>query len=270
MKTLAQRRQEFRALHQSGCFVIPNPWDIGSAKLLAQLGFKALASSSAGFAWSMGRRDNGVTLEQVLAHLDALSQAVDLPINADFEGGFADEPEQVGANVRAACETGIAGLSIEDSTDYPAQPLFDFQLAVDRIRAARRAIDQSGSGVLLVGRSEGFIAGRPDLKETIGRLTAYAEAGAECLFAPGIKTREDISAVVKALAPKPVNVVVSGDFTTVAQLAELGVRRISVGGSLARAALTGFLRAAKEIANQGTFTELARGLTGKEINELFD
>jgi 2-methylisocitrate lyase-like PEP mutase family enzyme len=269
MKTLAQRRQEFRALHRSGCFVIPNPWNIGSARLLAQLGFKALASSSAGFAWSMGRRDNGVTLEQVLAHLDALCQAVDLPINADFEGGFAIEPEQVGANVSAACETGIAGLSIEDSTGDAARPLFDFQLAVERIRAAREAIDAGGTGVLLVGRSEGFIAGRPDLEETIRRLTAYAEAGAECLFAPGIKTREQISAVVKAVAPKPVNVVVGSDFMTVAELAELGVRRISVGGSLARAALSGFLRAAREIADQGTFTELSRAISGQEINNLF-
>jgi 2-methylisocitrate lyase-like PEP mutase family enzyme len=270
MKTPAQRREEFRRLHQSGCFVIPNPWDIGSAKLLARLGFKALATTSAGFAWSMGRPDNGVTLQQVLAHIQALATAVDLPINVDFEGGFAVEPEGVAASVTAACKTEIAGLSIEDSTRDPSKPLFDFQLAVERIRAARRAIDGSGTGVLLVGRSEGFIVGRPDLAETIRRLTAYAEAGAECLFAPGIKTREDISAVVRAVAPKPVNVVVSGDFATVAELAELGVRRISVGGSLARVALSGFLRAATEIATKGTFTGFAGGLTGKELNESFD
>jgi 2-methylisocitrate lyase-like PEP mutase family enzyme len=263
------RVKRFHQLHQSGCFVIPNPWDIGSARLLAGLGFKALATTSAGFAWSMGRRDNHVTLEQVLAHLRAMSSATDLPLNADFEGGFAVEPEAVAQNVAAACETGIAGLSIEDSTQDPAQPLFELGLAVERIRAARRAIDRTGTGVLLVGRSEGFIVGRPDLKETIKRLMAYAEAGAECLFAPGIKTREEISAVVKAVAPRPVSVVVSGDFTTVAELAELGVRRISVGGSLARVALTGFLRTAKEISSEGRFTAFAGGLTGKEINESF-
>jgi 2-methylisocitrate lyase-like PEP mutase family enzyme len=270
MSSVADRRRRFRELHRSGCFVIPNPWDIGSARMLARLGFPALATTSAGFAWSMGRRDNQVTLDQVLAHIQAMAAAVDLPINVDFEGGFAVEPSGVAANVAAASKTDIAGLSIEDSTHDPAQPLFDFQLAVERIRAARRAIDQSGSGILLVGRSEGFIAGQPDLGETIRRLTAYAEAGADCLFAPGIKTRDEISSVVRAVAPKPVNVVVGSDFTTVAELAELGVRRISVGGSLARAALSGFLRAATEIATKGTFSELARGMTSKEINDAFD
>jgi 2-methylisocitrate lyase-like PEP mutase family enzyme len=264
-----EKRRRFRELHQSGCFVIPNPWDLGTARLLERLGFKALATTSAGFAWSMGRRDNGVTVEQVLAHIQAIATAVDLPINVDFEGGFAVEPEGVAANVARAARTDIAGLSIEDSTGDPAKPLFDFELAVDRIRAARRAIDQSGSGILLVGRSEGFIVGRPDLGETIRRLTAYAEAGADCLFAPGIKSREEISAVVRAVAPKPVNVVVGSDFSTVAELADLGVRRISVGGSLARAAWTGFLQAAKEIANQGTFTGVATAVPGKEINDLF-
>jgi 2-methylisocitrate lyase-like PEP mutase family enzyme len=263
------RVKRFHQLHQSGCFVIPNPWDIGSARLLAGMGFKALATTSAGFAWSMGRRDNHVTLEQVLAHLRAMASATELPLNADFEGGFAVEPEGVARSVAAACETGIAGLSVEDSTGDPSRPLFDYELAVERIRAARRTIDRTGTGVLLVGRSEGFITGRPDLNETIKRLTAYAEAGADCLFAPGIKSREEISSVVRAVAPKPVNVVVSGDFTTVAQLAQLGVRRISVGGSLARVALSGFLRAATEIATKGTFSELAGTMTGKEINELF-
>jgi methylisocitrate lyase len=270
MRAVSQRRDEFRTLHQSGCFVIPNPWDIGSARLLAQLGFKALASTSSGFAWSMGRRDNHVTLDQVLGHLRSMSSAVDLPINADFEGGFAVEPAEVAANVAAACKTEIAGLSIEDSTGDPSHPLFDFKLAVERIRAARRAIDESGTGILLVGRSEGFIAGRPDLGQTIRRLTAYAEAGAECLYPPGIQTREEISAVVRALAPKPVNVLVWTGFTTVAELTELGVRRISVGGALARAAWGGFLRAAKEIASQGTFGALSAGVTSGEINGSFE
>jgi 2-methylisocitrate lyase-like PEP mutase family enzyme len=269
MTSTREKRQRFRELHQSGCFVIPNPWDLGSARLLERLGFKALATTSAGFAWSMGRRDNRVTLEQVLAHIQAMATALDLPINVDFEGGFAVEPEGVAANVTRAAKADIAGLSIEDSTGDAAKPLFDFQLSVERIRAARRAIDQSGSGILLVGRSEGFIVGRADLGETIRRLTAYAEAGADCLFAPGIKTREEISAVVRAVAPKPVNVVVGSDFSTVAELAELGVRRISVGGSLARAALTGFLQAAREIASQGTFTGLAAAVPGKEINDFF-
>jgi 2-methylisocitrate lyase-like PEP mutase family enzyme len=270
MTSLAERRQRFRALHQSGCFVIPNPWDIGSARILERLGFPALATTSSGFAWTQGRRDNHITLDQALAHMQEISSAVDLPINADFEGGFAVEPEAVALNVSAATETGVSGLSIEDSTGDSAKPLFDFELAVERIRAARRAIDQSGSGVLLVGRSEGFIVGRPDLRETIRRLTAYAEAGADCLYPPGIRSREEISSVVKAVSPKPVNVLVGSDFTTVEQLAELGVRRISVGGALARAAWGGFLRAAKEIAVEGTFTALAKAAPWDEVEGSFD
>jgi 2-methylisocitrate lyase-like PEP mutase family enzyme len=261
---------EFRRLHESGCFVIPNPYDVGSALVLEQLGFPALATSSAGFAWTLGRRDNGVTLDEALAHFAAVAAAVDVPVNADFERGFATEPDEVAANVSRACETGIAGLSIEDSTHDPAHPLFDFGLAVNRVRAARRAIDESGTGVLLTGRSEGFIAGRPDIDETIRRLRAYADAGADCLFAPGIKTPADIEAVVRAVAPKPVNVVVSADFTTVEQLSKLGVRRISVGGSFARTALTAFLGAAKEIAEQGTFGAFGKALPGTEINRLFE
>jgi methylisocitrate lyase len=192
---------------------------------------------------------------------------VEVPVNADFEGGFAVEPEGVAANVSVATKTGVAGLSIEDSTGDSAEPLFEFDLSVRRIRAARRAIDESGTGVMLVGRSEGFIVGRPDLAQTIRRLTAYAEAGADCLYAPGIRTREQISSVVKAVAPKPVNVLVGGDFTTVSELAELGVRRISVGGALARAAWTGFLQAANEIATDGTFTGLARAMSFAEVEE---
>ncbi len=259
----------FRRLHESGCFVIPNPWDIGSARFLAQLGFPALATTSAGFAWSLGRRDNGVSLDEALAHFRAISAAVDVPVNADFEGGFAVEPERVAANVMAATATGIAGLSIEDSTGHPANPLLDFDLAVKRIESARAAIDRSGTGVLLVGRSEGFITGRPDLTETIKRLSAYAAAGADCLYAPGLRTIADIKAVVGAVAPKPVNVGVGSGFTTLAELTAAGVRRISVGGALARAAWTGFVAAAKEIAEQGTFSALGQAIPGAEVNGFF-
>ena len=262
------RNAVFRQLHQSGCFVIPNPWDLGSARVLAHLGFKALATTSAGFAWSIGRPDNGVTVDDVLGHLRAIAQTVHVPVNADFEGGFAIEPEGVAANVIAAAVTGIAGLSIEDSTGEASNPLFDFTLAVERVRAARRAIDASGSGVLLTGRSEGFIVGRPDLAETIRRLTAYAEAGAECVYAPGIRSKADIAAVVSAVAPTPVNVLVGSDFTTVSALAEAGVRRISVGGALARTAWAGFLQAAREMAEQGTFSHLANATPFAEINGL--
>ena len=226
-------QEEFRRLHQSGCFVIPNPWDVGSARVLVQLGFQALATTSAGFAWSVGKRDNHVTLDEALAHLRAVAAAVPVPVNADFEGGFATAPAEVARNVTAAAATGIAGLSIEDSTKDSADPLFELALAVERVRAARRAIDESGTGVLLTGRSEGFIAGRPDLAETIRRLTAYAEAGADCLYAPGIRDMKDIVAVVQAVGPKPVNVLAGSDFATVAELARAGVRRISVGGALA-------------------------------------
>jgi methylisocitrate lyase len=270
MSSASDRWRVFRRLHQSGCFVIPNPWDLGSGRTLARLGFPALATTSSGFAWSLGRRDNGVSLEEALAHLRAIAGGVEVPVNADFEGGFAVEPEKVAANVTAATATGVAGLSIEDSTGDGSRPLFDFDLAVERIRAARQAIDDSRTGIVLTGRSEGFIVGRPDLAETIRRLRAYAEAGADCLYAPGIRTRAEIAAVVEAVAPKPVNVLVGSDFTTVAELAEAGVRRISVGGALARTAWTGFLQAAKEIAERGTFKGLAGAIPFNEINESFD
>ena len=267
--TPTRRVSEFRRLHDTGCFVMPNPWDIGSARMLVGLGFPAIATTSAGLAWSLGRRDNEISLEVSLAHLRAVAGCVDVPLNADFEDGFAKEPAGVAANVSAAAATGVAGLSIEDSTGHAANPLYDFTLAVERIKAARRAIDESGTGVLLTGRSEGFIAGRPDLAKTIERLVAYADAGADCLYAPGVRSLGDIAAIVRAVAPKPINVLVGGDFTTVAQLAEIGVRRISVGGALARAAWTGFLGAAKEIADQGTFTALGRTLSVPELNGLF-
>ncbi|MEP6729888.1 MAG: isocitrate lyase/phosphoenolpyruvate mutase family protein [bacterium] len=261
--TQSDRVREFQRLHESGCFMLPNPWNAGSARALAHMGFKAIATSSAGFAWSIGRMDGSITLDEVLAHLRDVSASVDIPVNADFEGGFAVEPDKVGENVLAATRTGIAGLSIEDSVprgDRSSSPLFEFSLAVERIKAARRAIDASGTGVILTGRSEGFIVGKPDLSETIARLTAYADAGADCLFAPGIHTADDIRAVVKALAPKPINVVVGEGFTTLSELEQLGVRRISNGGSLARTAWTGFLEAAREMAEQGTFNALGRAV----------
>ena len=263
------RYRAFRRLHETGCFVMPNPWDLGSAHLLAQLGFPALATTSAGFAWSIGRVDNGVTLAEALSHMRAIAGSVDIPVNADFEGGFAIDPEPVGVNVAAAANTGIAGLSIEDSTGDPSKPLFDFALSVQRIRAARAALDTSVSSVVLTARSEGFIVGRPDLDETIRRLTAYAEAGADCLYAPGIRTVTDVVAVVHAVAPRPVNVLVGGDFTTVEELAALGVRRISVGGALARAAWAGFLTAASEIAERGTFAGLGAATPFAELNQRF-
>jgi methylisocitrate lyase len=269
MSLISPRAQRFRELHASGCFVMPNPWDPGSARLLAQLGFPAIATTSSGFAWSRGRSDNHVPLREMLDHLRSISGSVDIPVNADFEGGFAVGPVEVARNVGLAAVTGVAGLSIEDSTGDPADPLFDFALSVDRMRAARRAIDDVGTGVVLTGRSEGFIVGRPDLDETIRRLVAYAGAGADCLYAPGIKTKEEISAVVKAVAPKPVNVLVGGDFTTVADLAALGVRRISTGGALARAAWGAFLAAAREIKGQGTFSALTRGVPFDEIDSSF-
>ena len=263
--TSSDRYREFRRLHESGCFVIPNPWDAGSAKLLAQLGFKALATTSSGFAWSLGRRDRHITLDDSLGHLRVMSASVAVPVSADFEAAFAVEPDDVATNVRSAAATGVAGLSVEDSTGDPSRPLFDFDLAVDRIRAARRALDDAGGKVLLTARAENHAP----LAERIRRLTAFAEAGADCLFAPGLRSLGEITEVVRAVAPKPVNVLVGSDFTTVAELAAAGVRRISVGGALARAAWAGFFRAAREIAEQGTFTALAAGTPSAEMERAF-
>jgi 2-methylisocitrate lyase-like PEP mutase family enzyme len=254
MTTSDDRATTFHRLHASGTFVMPNPWDAGSARALEKLGFKALATTSAGFAWTLGLADNQVTLDQVLEHLRAVAAAVKVPVNADFEGGFAVDPQQVAVNVKLAAATGIAGLSIEDSTRDELHPLFEFDLAVERVRAARRAIDESGTGIVLTGRSEGFVVGRPDIDETIRRLRAYAEAGADCLFAPRIDTVEQVAAVVAAVSPKPVNLLINAPFITVAEAANLGVRRISVGGTLARTAWAGFLGAAQEIAETGTFS----------------
>lgn len=249
-----ERIAAFRSLHSSGCFVMPNPWDAGSARALEQLGFKALATTSAGMAWTLGRPDNQVALGEVLEHLHAIVDAVRVPVNADFEGGFAVDPEQVGANVKLAAATGIAGLSIEDSTGDAAEPLHAFDLAVERVRAARDAIDETGTGVVLTGRSEGFVCGRPDIGETIRRLCAYAEAGADCLYAPRIETVEHVAQVIAAVSPKPVNLLINAPFMSVSEATALGVRRISVGGTLARTAWGGFLEAAGEIMETGTFT----------------
>ena len=267
---IAARRRAFRQLHESGCFVIPNPWDAGSAQYLKSLGFKALASTSSGFAWTQGHADGALSRDTVLAHLRDLVAATDLPVNADFESGFAADPDGVAESVRLAVETGVAGLSIEDATGDAAHPLHDLDMAVARLRAARAAIDRAGGDTLLVGRAENFLVGQPDLDATIVRLRAYAEAGADCLYAPGIRTREQIAAVVAAVAPKPVNLLVgwTSDLT-LQDIAALGVRRVSVGGALARSAWGGFIRAAKSIAEQGRFDAFADAASGQALNTLF-
>lgn len=247
----------FRRLHESGCFVMPNPWDAGSARALAEMGFQALATTSSGFAWSTGHADNTVGLDLTLKHLRLIAAAVDVPVNADFQSGYATRPEDVAANVALAVETGVAGLSIEDFSGDPAEPLFELGLAVERVRAARTAIDKTGSGVVLTARSEGFVWDRPDLDETIRWLQAYSEAGADCLYAPGITSLEHVASIVAAVAPKPVNLLIHTPFTTVAEAAQLGVLRISVGGALAKTAWHGFLDAAREIAEDGTFSRFA-------------
>jgi 2-methylisocitrate lyase-like PEP mutase family enzyme len=265
MPTTAEKRTAFRRLHESGCFVIPNPWDIGTTRYLQNMGFKALATTSAGFAWSRGLADGGVTLDAMLAHIAELSAAADIPFNADFEGGYAHEPSGVAESVRLCCATGVSGLSIEDFTGDREKPLYDFDTAVARIKAARAAIDKAGGGVLLTGRSEGFIRNRPDMDETIRRLQAYAAAGADCLYSPGISTREQIAAVVKAVAPKPVNLLVGSPIDlSVSDIAGLGVRRISIGGALARAAWGGTMRTMQLIA-EGSFKGFADAAPGADI-----
>lgn len=267
--SISQKRAAFRALHQSGCFVLPNPWDAGSASALASLGFKALATTSSGYAWSRARADGQLSRDETLAHMRYMVEASDLPINADFESGFAGTPEGVAESVRMAVETGVAGISIEDSTGDAQAPLRSLAESVERMRAARAAIDATGGEALLIGRAENFFVGRPDLDDAILRLKAYADAGADCLYAPGIKTREQISAVVAAVAPKPVNVLIGWESDlTLQDLADLGVRRVSVGGALARAAWGGFLTAARLIAEQGRFDGFAGAPSGAELNAL--
>jgi 2-methylisocitrate lyase-like PEP mutase family enzyme len=268
--SIQSRRDAFAALHRSGCFVIPNPWDAGSARFLESLGFKALATTSSGYAWSQGRADGSVPREAVLFYLRAVVEATSLPVNADFEAGYAKDAEGVAESVRMAIDTGVAGLSIEDATYDDANPVRDVDDAVKRLRAARAAIDESRTGTLLVGRAENFIVGRPDLDDTVKRLKAYSEAGADCLYAPGIRTRDEIAAVVAAVAPKPVNLLIgSTSELTLKDVAAMGVRRISVGGALARCAWAGFMRAARTLADEGRFDGFAGAASGKELNELF-
>lgn len=268
--SVADKRRAFHELHKAGCFVIPNPWDVGSARFLQSLGFKALATTSSGFAWSQGQPDGGSSRDQVLAHLHQLAAATDLPLNADFESGYASDAAGVAESVRLAVDTGIAGLSIEDSTGDPAKPLYDLATALERLRAARKAIDKAGGDVLLVGRAENFLVGRPDLDDTIARLKAYSQAGADCLYAPGIATPDQIRAIVTAVAPKPVNLLVgSASKLTVQAISSLGVRRISVGGALARSAWAAFMRTARSLAEQGQFDAFSDAASGRELNSFF-
>jgi 2-methylisocitrate lyase-like PEP mutase family enzyme len=268
--SIADKRRAFHRLHESGCFVIPNPWDVGSARYLQGLGFKALATTSSGFAWSHGHPDGGMSRDRVLDHLAEMVEGTDVPINADFEHGFAPDAAGLADSVRLAVQTGVAGLSIEDSTGNENKPLFDTDVAVERMRVARQAIDKAGADTMLVGRAECFLVGRPDIDQAIGRLKAYANAGADCLYAPGISSVEHISAVVAALSPKPINLLVGFNADlTLAQIAELGVRRISVGGALARAAWGGFMRAANLILEQGRFDGFADAASGGTLNKIF-
>ncbi|HEY0748216.1 MAG TPA: isocitrate lyase/phosphoenolpyruvate mutase family protein [Steroidobacteraceae bacterium] len=268
--SIADKRRAFHRLHEKGCFVIPNPWDVGSARYLQGLGFRALATTSSGFAWSHGHPDGGMSRDRVLDHLAEMVEATDVPINADFEHGFAPDAEGLADSVRLAVQTGVAGLSIEDSTGNENNPLFEVDVAVERMRAARAAIDKAGADTMLVGRAECFLVGLPDIDQTIARLKAYSNAGADCLYAPGISSVEHINAVVAALAPKPVNLLVGFNADlTLGQIADLGVRRVSVGGALARAAWGGFMRAANLILEQGRFDGFADAASGAALNKTF-
>jgi 2-methylisocitrate lyase-like PEP mutase family enzyme len=270
MSTIIEKRRVFRQLHERGCFVIPNPWNVGTARYLQGLEFKALATTSSGFAHAMGYRDGALSRDTVLAHIREIVAATDLPVNADYEGGYAHEPAGLAESVRLCIETGVAGLSIEDSTGDPQNPLYDFDLALARVRAARAAIDRAGADVIFTARSEGFIRGRPDLAETVRRLKAFAEAGADCLYAPGINTREEVTAVVQAVAPKPVNfLMATAIHFSVNDLTGLGVRRISTGGTLSRVAWNAFVHSAREIAEQGKFQSFKGVMGNAELNGFF-
>jgi 2-methylisocitrate lyase-like PEP mutase family enzyme len=268
MSSVEEKRRRFRQLHENGCFAIPNPWDVGSAKYLQHLGFKAIATTSAGFAFSRGLPDGAVGRDEMLAHIRELVEATDVPVNADFENGYADDPNAVAESVRLCVATGVAGLSIEDAANRQESPVYDVDFAVERIRAAREAIGDSG--VLLVGRAEGFLVGREDLNKVIERLAAYSAAGADCLYAPGFREREHIKAIVDAVAPKPVNILIGGPIgLTMKDAAELGARRVSVGGAFARAAWGGFLRAARELSEKGSFEEFAQTTPYDELQDFF-
>jgi len=265
MIDVAAKRAAFRELHARGCFVLPNPWDRGSARLLQHLGFSALASTSSGFAWTTGRPDNAVPARDALSHLTELCAATDLPVNADFESGFAGAPEGVAKNVALAIRTGVAGLSIEDRR-LDGAGLYDFDLAVERIRAAHYAV--ADENVILVARTEGLLSDPSQVGAAIDRLVAFADAGADCLYAPGVQKREDIAAMVKAVAPKPLNVLMAGPGLSLAELADLGVRRVSIGGALARVAWGAMLKVAEEI-KRGSFDGLGSAASGKLLNGIF-
>jgi 2-methylisocitrate lyase-like PEP mutase family enzyme len=268
MKPVEEKRAEFQKLHESGCFAIPNPWDAGTAKYLQHLGFRAIATTSAGFAFSRGVADGSVKLDDMITHIRELVEATDVPVNADFENGYADDPNWCAENARLCAETGVAGLSIEDAADRKESPIYDVDLAVERIHAVREALH--GTGVLLVGRAEGFLVGRENLDQVIKRLVKYSEAGAECLYAPGFKDCESNKAIVEAVAPKPVNVLIGGPGgLTMRDAEEIGARRVSVGGAFARAAWGGFIRSAKELMEQGTFDELKHAASYADLQSLF-
>ena len=268
MKTVAEKRNEFRRLHERGCFAIPNPWDVGSARYLQHLGFKALATTSAGFAFSRGLADGSVGRDAMLAHVRDIADVTDLPVNADFENAYADDPNNAAENVRLCAEGGAAGISIEDNSGRKDRPLYDLQLATERVHAAHEALHDSGA--ILVARAECFLVGVEDIDEVIRRLTSYANAGADCLYAPGISEHEHVRAVVEAVAPKPVNLLIgaTGGLTMQAA-AELGVRRVSVGGALARAAWAGFIAAARSLAEKGTFEGFGQTTPYAELNAFF-
>src|SRR6267142_11260 len=269
MKSIEEKRADFRNLHETGCFAIPNPWDIGTAKYLEQLGFKAIATTSAGFAFSRGLADGSVKRDDMLAHIRELVEATDIPVNADFENGYADDPNWCAENARLCAETGVAGLSIEDAADRKESPIYDVDLAVERILAVREALH--GTNVLLVGRAAGFLVGREKVDQVIKRLVAYSEAGADCLYAPGFKERDHIKAIVECVAPKPSNILIGGAIgLTMRDAAELGARRVSVGGAFARAAWGGFIRSAKELMEKGTFGELSNAASYDELQNLFN
>ena len=268
MKTIEEKREEFRRLHERGCFAIPNPWDIGGAKYLEHLGFKAMATTSAGFAFARGVSDGSVKRDDMLAHIRELVEATDIPVNADFENGYADDPNWCAENARLCAETGVAGLSIEDAADRKESPIYDVELAAERIRAVREALH--GTGVLLVGRAEGFLVGRENLDQVIKRLVKYSEAGADCLYAPGFNDRDSNKAIVEAVAPKPVNILIGGaGGLTMRDASEIGARRVSVGGAFFRAAWGAFVRSAKELMEQGTFEELKHATSYADLQELF-
>lgn len=269
-QTTASKRDAFFELHKADCFVIPNPWNIGTARCLEDLGFKAIASTSSGHAHANGLPDGAQSLESVLEHLQELAAAVNIPLNADFENGFSEDIEGMQENIVRCVATGVAGLSIEDTAQDGAPGLYDFELAVTRVKAARAAIDHTGERILLTARTEGFVRGSPDITETVRRIKAFADAGADCLYAPGIKTREEIKAVLQAAGCRALNFLNAVPLGyTVEDLALMGVRRISVGGSLSRVAMDAFLRAAQGIAREGSFEGFANTITNVDLNQRF-